>query len=130
MNVVSIGAFVGIFFFPNCLFHKYIKMNLLLPEVIGLASSTQRNRNAHWQNFLRFYINICNFEYPIPKFSVEFKVLEMYASFLIYILHFQAANNYISTIYIKLRNMEAFSLRRLPRGFFWTWLSSCSLTCF
>ena len=53
-------------------------MNLLLPEVIGLASSTQRNRNAHWQNFLRFYINICNFEYPIPKFSVEFKVLEMY----------------------------------------------------
>ena len=84
-------------------------MNLLLPEVIGLASSTQRNRNAHWQNFLKFYINICNFEYPIPKFSVEFKVLEMYASFLIYILHFQAANNYISTIYIKLRNMEAFT---------------------
>ena len=72
-NVVSIGAFVGNFFFlPNCLFHKYTKMNLLLPEVIGLASSTQRNRNAHWQNFLRFYINICNFEYPIPKFSVEF----------------------------------------------------------
>ena len=91
-------------------------MNLLLPEVIGLASSTQRNRNAHWQNFLRFYINICNFEYPIPKFSVEFKVLEMYASFLIYILHFQAANNYISTIYIKLRNMEALTVAAIiPR---------------
>ena len=83
-------------------------MNLSLPEVVGIAPSTQRNTMAHWKNFVLFYRDLMNQVYPIPKRSVEFVILEKYASFLIYIMQFQAGNNYISTAYQKLRDMEAF----------------------
>ena len=59
-------------------------MNLSLPEVVGIAPSTQRNKMAHWKNFVLFYRDLMNQVYPIPKRSVEFVILEKYASFLIY----------------------------------------------